>query len=428
VVADHMIYGIAIFSPLRGPLSHWTALGQYGVFLFFLVSGYIVPASLERKGDVRAFWVSRAFRLYPVYLLASVALLVLSWAGLGTLSGGGQHPLSAALGHLLMLSGVLDSANAPFTVWTLAYEMVFYLLVTALFLSGVQRRSGLWAVTFAVAAVILGGVLPTTAFTSAFGRRVTDAAADALILGGLALALGSRRRSGKLVGATAAALTAVALAGFNGYSSTMPWQALTILALMFTGTMIYRAGCGQAVRWRTAVAVPVIFLLILAALARQHPRESVLHALLVPERTWVTALLLAVLTFLGGLLLRRRRVPVALSWTGLVSYSLYLLHPLLLGVYRHFSWGDTRQPAGVQAAVVTGFLAACLACSALSYRFVEAPAQVLGKKVARRLDRRARPRLLDELQVDDAAQAEHAAVEGERDQRAGLEVAHQEAD
>jgi peptidoglycan/LPS O-acetylase OafA/YrhL len=40
-------------------------LGLYGVFVFFMVSGYIVPASLERRGSVRGFWVSRVFRLYP---------------------------------------------------------------------------------------------------------------------------------------------------------------------------------------------------------------------------------------------------------------------------------------------------------------------------------------------------------------------------
>src|SRR5262245_20730048 len=32
--------------------------GDYGVFVFFIISGYIVPASLERKGSVRMFWVS----------------------------------------------------------------------------------------------------------------------------------------------------------------------------------------------------------------------------------------------------------------------------------------------------------------------------------------------------------------------------------
>ena len=54
----------------------WADPGQYGVFVFFLVSGYIIPASLERKGSIRVFWISRAFRLYPLYALA-VAIAVL---------------------------------------------------------------------------------------------------------------------------------------------------------------------------------------------------------------------------------------------------------------------------------------------------------------------------------------------------------------
>jgi hypothetical protein len=39
-------------------------------------------------------------------------------------------------------------------VWSLAYEMVFYLMLTALFLGGVHRRSGRYALTFGVAAVV----------------------------------------------------------------------------------------------------------------------------------------------------------------------------------------------------------------------------------------------------------------------------------
>ncbi len=56
----------------------WFNAGQYGVFVFFLVSGYIIPASLERKGSVRGFWVSRAFRLYPLYLLG-IGISLLAW-------------------------------------------------------------------------------------------------------------------------------------------------------------------------------------------------------------------------------------------------------------------------------------------------------------------------------------------------------------
>jgi peptidoglycan/LPS O-acetylase OafA/YrhL len=68
VVFNH--FGYFVPTQLKGPVNQWIDPGAYGVFVFFLISGYIVPASLERKGSVRTFWVSRIFRLYPLYLLA----------------------------------------------------------------------------------------------------------------------------------------------------------------------------------------------------------------------------------------------------------------------------------------------------------------------------------------------------------------------
>ncbi|MFC7645188.1 acyltransferase family protein [Streptosporangium lutulentum] len=40
------------------PRQYLFSLGMYGVLVFFLVSGYIIPVSLEARGDVRAFWIS----------------------------------------------------------------------------------------------------------------------------------------------------------------------------------------------------------------------------------------------------------------------------------------------------------------------------------------------------------------------------------
>jgi len=45
-------------------------LGKYGVLLFFLVSGYVIPMSLERHGSLRRFWIGRLCRIYPAYLAA----------------------------------------------------------------------------------------------------------------------------------------------------------------------------------------------------------------------------------------------------------------------------------------------------------------------------------------------------------------------
>ena len=59
--------------------------------------------------------------------------------------------------------------------------MAFYLLLTALFVTGTHRRSSRWALLFAVAAVALGGVLPMTAISRSFlGTRLVAEIADLL--------------------------------------------------------------------------------------------------------------------------------------------------------------------------------------------------------------------------------------------------------
>ena len=143
VVFDHLSY--YLLQHARGVIYQWFDLGDYGVFVFFLISGYIVPASLERKGSVRTFWVSRVFRLYPLYLLA-VGLAVALWmAHFGTLRGEDADPETSIFSQLLMMSNVLAGTNLPSVVWSLSYEMVFYLLLTASFMAGVHRRSSRYA-------------------------------------------------------------------------------------------------------------------------------------------------------------------------------------------------------------------------------------------------------------------------------------------
>jgi peptidoglycan/LPS O-acetylase OafA/YrhL len=92
VVFDHLTY--AVLRPVRDSVYHWFDPGQYGVFVFFLVSGYIVSASLERKGSVRGFWMSRVFRLYPLYLFAVGAMVVLWASGIGSLAGMDADPVT----------------------------------------------------------------------------------------------------------------------------------------------------------------------------------------------------------------------------------------------------------------------------------------------------------------------------------------------
>jgi peptidoglycan/LPS O-acetylase OafA/YrhL len=380
VVFDHL--GYYVLQHLRHIVYQWFDPGQYGVFVFFLVSGYIVPASLERKGSVRGFWVSRVFRLYPLYLVAVVAAVVLWKLRIGGIGGTNGDAETSALSHVLMLSNVLAGKNAINVIWTLSYEMAFYLLLTALFVTGVHRRSSRWALGFGIAAVAIGGLLPMTALSSSSpGPRLVAEIADLLIICGVALAV-TRYRLPKTVGALMAAGTAMVLVAFNG-SWVNPFEALTILALMFTGTMLYRAERGEfGRRQAAAIAVAVFALAIAAGLWHVPPWITTPAAVAQWDWQWVTSLVLAGVTFAVGMACRDKKMPSILAWLGLVSYSVYLLHPLLLEVYHRVPLTRGTHSLPMQVLLAAVFLAALLGCSALTYRFVERPMQRQGKKLA----------------------------------------------
>ena len=77
-----------------------------------------------------------------------------------------------------------------------------------------------------------------------------------------------------------------------------------------------------------------------------------------------------------------------LAWLGLVSYSIYLLHPALIEVYTSVPWTQDENFLPMELLMVALFVLALLVVCALTYRFIEAPMQRRGKALARRLDAR----------------------------------------
>jgi peptidoglycan/LPS O-acetylase OafA/YrhL len=296
---------------------------------------------------------------------------------------------------MLMMSNVLAGENLPNVVWSLSYEMIFYLLLTALFMARVHRPSSRYALAFAAAAVALGGVLPQAFFTSnLWSPRIIALIADLVVLTGLAVAVGLRGMP-RMVGASLAAMVGLTLMAFNG-TWLFPWEALSILALMFTGTMLYRAEQGQY-SWRRAIAiaVAVLGLAIAAGLWHHNPGNMSAHDNFVWERTWFMSVFVAGVTFGIGLALRHVTWPRVLTWLGLISYSVYLLHPALIEVFRHLSW-TAHHPFWVQVLVDALFLAILIAVCSATYLLVERPMQGVGRRLAKRLDARFGP---DRFQV-----------------------------
>jgi peptidoglycan/LPS O-acetylase OafA/YrhL len=382
VVFDHG--STLVLRPVRDFLYHTMDLGQYGVFVFFLVSGYIVPASLERKGSVKDFWISRAFRLYPMYVVALLLSYVAYKNGYGTVRDAGRYPATTAASWLLMLPNLLSGPNVPNVTWTLSYEMVFYLLLAALFSWRIHARSGLYALICAAGACALGGVLPM-ALLLRWGLHggpsalTVDVTADALIIAGIALAMAGKGLPAK-IGATVAALTGLTLALIN-QNYPHPWSGLTILALMFTGTLVYRAEQGQVRKLRAAwIVVAVIALTVLAGIWYGS------HGLHLGDQwraQWTTSIVLAALTFGVGLTVRNRKIPRVFAWLGLVSYSVYLLHPLVFNAYRSTAVYHHSHGTFAQILLAATLLAVILAASAVTYYAVEKPMQRLGRRVAR---------------------------------------------
>lgn len=123
VLASHWIPGFAANI-------HW---GVVGVYLFFVISGYVITRGLlrERDGpsgriDFLRFYARRTLRIWPIYFLALAAMYWL-WPGLRE---------GSVIWHVTFLSNVLfsfqDAPKFPIHLWSLSVEEQFYLLWPAL--------------------------------------------------------------------------------------------------------------------------------------------------------------------------------------------------------------------------------------------------------------------------------------------------------
>ncbi|MFB4282835.1 acyltransferase family protein [Nonomuraea sp. MTCD27] len=359
VVAEHLL---PWFLPALRP--YWFNLGVYGILVFFLVSGYIIPTSLERHGDVRAFWISRFFRLYPLYLAVIVLVLALAWWV--PVREAVPRDGSAVAAHATMLLDVVSVGGVADTMWTLSYEMVFYLLVTALFLTGGHGRSGLLAMLFAAGAVVVGLVAPGAVLGGGWPAYVSCA----VFVVGLAGVLLGRLRT---AAACVLGLMAVVLLVL---SSRVPWLGTAVLAVMFAGTAIHRWERGNGGLWPVAVT---------AALVGISPLWAIESGWWwVQADVWFTTIALAGATFAGGMALRGRRLPRLLVWFGLISYSLYLVHHPLLKYFVEVTGDLRRAEVPRQVAMAVLAVALVVGASALTYRYVERPMQEMGRRVSRR--------------------------------------------
>ena len=108
----------------------WGALGQ-GVPLFFMISGFVIPYSLVRHGDLRRFAVDRILRIFPLFMILHLVVFAIGpMVGYKWMSGVDLiEYLKIFFGNLFFLAPVLDLPLAQQNSWSLTYEFGFYLVL-----------------------------------------------------------------------------------------------------------------------------------------------------------------------------------------------------------------------------------------------------------------------------------------------------------
>lgn len=159
VFAEHMFGDLLRQTPPgAGPMNavsdtliEYMSLGRFGVTLFFLISGFVVPFSIGGERPLFQFAVSRAFRLYPALWLAlAVLATILSFAG--------EPPKAVTvLANMTMAPAVFGQPWLSQIYWTLFVELVFYVLAALLFSIGKLRDVGVLAF-FSLALVAITAV------------------------------------------------------------------------------------------------------------------------------------------------------------------------------------------------------------------------------------------------------------------------------
>ncbi|WP_279609715.1 acyltransferase family protein [Burkholderia ambifaria] len=127
--------------------------GPFGVAVFFLISGFVIPFSLEKLGGVK-FITARLFRIFPTYWAAT--LVTLGAIYLSTRYWGSQFYVTSeqATWNLLLLHQQLNVASIDMVNWTLCIEVLFY-VAALLMWPFIKRASALALVNFSLVVMAL---------------------------------------------------------------------------------------------------------------------------------------------------------------------------------------------------------------------------------------------------------------------------------
>ncbi|WP_309086374.1 acyltransferase [Chelativorans sp.] len=137
-----------------------TVLGQFGVGVFFIISGFVIPFSI-RSGSRMSFMTRRALRIFPVYIAGFGAVIASIWVLTRYAGSDFGYTTPHILSHFGILTrGVLGYGRIDGISWTLEVELVFYIVMAAVGARVFARGAwGLVGAAIAVAALSIASTL-----------------------------------------------------------------------------------------------------------------------------------------------------------------------------------------------------------------------------------------------------------------------------
>ena len=105
--------------------------GAFGVGLFFLISGFVIPISLEKLSSLQ-FLAARFFRIYPLYIAAVSLALIIVWYISHHYGSHFPWDLSTLFINMTLINSNFSYPSVDLVNWTLTIELKFYIVVACL--------------------------------------------------------------------------------------------------------------------------------------------------------------------------------------------------------------------------------------------------------------------------------------------------------
>jgi peptidoglycan/LPS O-acetylase OafA/YrhL len=308
------------------------SLGQLGVPLFFVISGYLIYHSVEahirQKGTfvgVRTYFLHRLFRILPAYYINFFVVFLLAYFIFGTMDTWSFSFIKREIvTHLTFTSYFIYKSSGlgiNGAYWTLSIEMLWYILAPILFI--LIKKDRYYGILFIVACLYILSI----------DLHVWD----------------------DILGLSHAQSNYLPMQYFLYFQ--LPSQILYFLV----GIFIYKYSL-QTTSLRGSYFV-IFFLLIASIFYMLSSTSLFINIFLIKMFITLLAVFCLFLLFYN----KKLEVLKPLSWIGKISYSLYLWHMPLLYAFQKYNLIHELN----LMSVVALFLFLLFVISSLSYYYVE---------------------------------------------------------